>query len=242
MKYLTKEWYKKMQASSLHILLKIDKRAEEYSEELYKEIYEIERQKYIKEQSRINDLLFKITSNVKKNNQKLNYIENFNNIQKLTIEDLKKKLPQNIINEIKDIRVLALNYSSKKVYDLIKDYSKENEKYVDDKFKEYIKLEKATFKEELSDFFDNSYHDCYIKKVKNNGKNISINFITGGLTEKDTLILENGRIILDENIEESTWLYEEVYKINNKYELHILAIKGEDLKEMIIECDNIEVK
>ena len=242
MKYLTKEWYKKMQASSLHLLLKIDKRAEEYSEELYKEIYEIEKQKYIKEQSRVNDLLFKITTNFKKNNKKLNYIEKFNNIQKLTIEDLKKKLPHNIINEIKDIRVLALNYSSKKVYDLIKDYSKENEKYVDDKFKEYIKLEKASFKEELNDFFDNSYHDCYIKKVKNSGKNISINFITGGLTEKDTLILENGRIILDENIEECTWLYEEVYKIDNKYELHILAKKGEDLKEMIIECDNIEVK
>ena len=77
MKYLTKDWYNKMQASDLHILLKVDERAEEFSEEFFKEIYEIKQKQYIKEQSNLNNLLFKIISHFKNNKQELNYAENF---------------------------------------------------------------------------------------------------------------------------------------------------------------------
>ena len=43
MKYLTKEWYNKMQCTSLHLLLKISKEAVTFSKEFYKQIYNIEK-------------------------------------------------------------------------------------------------------------------------------------------------------------------------------------------------------
>ena len=60
--------------------------------------------------------------------------------------------------------------------------------------------------------------------------------------------LKNG-IFLENEIEEYTkeeideycvWLYHELYKINDKYELHILIQKEEGLKYVTIKCDNIQ--
>ena len=47
MKYLTKEWYDTMQKTGLHLLLKVSKKAEVFSEEFFRELYEREENKWL---------------------------------------------------------------------------------------------------------------------------------------------------------------------------------------------------
>ena len=44
MKYMTKNWYDAIQKMNLHRLLKIDERASKFSEDLYQELYEKEKE------------------------------------------------------------------------------------------------------------------------------------------------------------------------------------------------------
>ena len=48
MKYLTKEWYNRMQKTNLYFGLNVSKEAEEFSESFYKKIYKKEKEKYLK--------------------------------------------------------------------------------------------------------------------------------------------------------------------------------------------------
>lgn len=40
MKYFTKDWYGNMQKTDMYLLLKVDERCNEYSDELYNLLYE----------------------------------------------------------------------------------------------------------------------------------------------------------------------------------------------------------
>ena len=90
--------------------------------------------------------------------------ESFDYSQNYMIEDL-KKLPLNILNEVKDIRVLALNYTSSKVYKMIKEYCKANEKFVEAKLRESVKAEEEQFKNKSIGFLEESFHDSFIEKI-----------------------------------------------------------------------------
>ncbi|MCS1384908.1 DUF4085 domain-containing protein, partial [Lysinibacillus sphaericus] len=60
-------------------------------------------------------------------------------------------------------------------------------------------------------------------------------------TNIDEVIFENINIIKqDDLLEDSWWLYEEIYKVNDKYEFHILLQnKTEDLIDFIISAEQI---
>ena len=55
---------------------------------------------------------------------------------------------------------------------------------------------------------------------------------------KAYIILKNANIKESTNIKDEYWLYDEVYKINGKYEIHILF----DELDIIIECDEAYIK
>ena len=48
----------------------------------------------------------------------------------------------------------------------------------------------------------------------------------------------------DEGIVGSEWLYEEIYRIPNGYEMHVLFFSRKllDLVELIVQCDSIEIE
>lgn len=48
----------------------------------------------------------------------------------IKLKKLKQKLPKYILDEVSDIRVLALGYVSKNIYNKIKQYCEDNERYV----------------------------------------------------------------------------------------------------------------
>jgi len=61
----------------------------------------------------------------------------------------------------------------------------------------------------------------------------------GGFTNINKLALVKPEIIKQEGeIVGSYWLYQELYRIDNGYELHVL-FDGENMPELIVRCEDI---
>ena len=67
---------------------------------------------------------------------------------------------------------------------------------------------------------------------------------TGGFTNIDEVTFENFNIIKqDDLLKDSWWLYEEVYKVNDKYEFHVLLQNNKmGLIDFIISTDQFPLK
>lgn len=63
-----------------------------------------------------------------------------------------------------------------------------------------------------------------------------------GFTDIEKVVFKNYNIIKQNSIlENSWWLYDEIYKVNDKYELQVLLQnKNRDFIEIIILAENIE--
>jgi Protein of unknown function (DUF4085) len=97
-------------------------------------------------------------------------------------------------------------------------------------------------KESIENF---GFHDCTIIKSVRNDK--SLTFILdkkGGFTNINEVTFENINIIKqDDLLEDSSWLYEEVYKVNDKYEFHVLLQNRKmDLIDFIISATQVSFK
>ncbi|MFJ7666635.1 DUF4085 family protein [Lysinibacillus sp. NPDC097195] len=64
---------------------------------------------------------------------------------------------------------------------------------------------------------------------------------SGGFTDVDEVTFENFHLIKQDGLLENTWwLYEEVYKVNNQYEFHALLENGKnELKDFIISAERV---
>jgi len=58
MKYMTKEWYETMQKTSFHLLLKVSKNAESFSEDYFRDLYKHEEKKWIELQKEVSEVKF----------------------------------------------------------------------------------------------------------------------------------------------------------------------------------------
>lgn len=264
MRYLTKQWYNKMQYAGLYIGLKVNKKAEEFSNEFYQQEYIKAKNKYIKyvadfiDYTKFKKIFLEYIDNqdnikeedieleFKKVNEEMflgkSIDEHFDNNQKEIIERYKEVIPKNILNKVKDIRVLGLGYVSSEVYKLLKEYCDSNNKFVEDKLKEIEIVEKEQFKNESIDFLKTSFHDCFILDVIKEQNDLIIKLDNEyGFTDKQVITFKNYNIILDEGIKETNWLYNELYKNNDRYEVHVLTFVNDDLKELILECEDIVI-
>lgn len=265
MRYLTKEWYNKMQYTSIYLGLKVNNRAEELSEDFYQKAYAKTKKRHIKELTDFTDYnKFKkiylesiddheglkeedIEQEFRNANEEMflgmSLEEHFDYCQNNLIEQYKSAIPENILNKVKDIRVLALGYVSSEVYKLLKEYCDTNEKFVEEKLRESAKVEEEQFKNNPIKFIEESFHDCFVIEVIKEKTDLVINLDNEyGFTDKTKITFKNYNIILDENIKETHWLYNEVYKTKVGYEVHILTSVNDDLKELILECEEIILK
>ncbi len=58
MKYMTKEWYETMQKTDLHLLLKVSKKAEVFSEAFFRELYRQEEKKWLQLKKEVSEVKF----------------------------------------------------------------------------------------------------------------------------------------------------------------------------------------
>ncbi|MFE6078240.1 DUF4085 family protein [Paenibacillus sp. NPDC057886] len=83
------------------------------------------------------------------------------------------------------------------------------------------------------------FHDCTVTELLT-GDEVVIRFDTrGGFTNINKVTLVAPEIIKQEGeIAGSYWLYQELYRIDNGYELHVL-FGGEPTPELIVRCTDI---
>ncbi|GAS80392.1 DUF4085 family protein [Paenibacillus amylolyticus] len=152
-----------------------------------------------------------------------------------------EKLPQEIVEQIADIRVFTLGYCTREILQQLKKQSAENKRHVDHAAKEFREVMMA---QDIPDEIHGrvQYHDCTVIELVT-GDKVVIRFDTrGGFTNLNKLTLVAPEIIKQEGeIVGSYWLYQELYRIDNGYELHIL-FGGENMPELIVRCADILVE
>lgn len=167
--------------------------------------------------------------------------EEFRCLQEIVQKDMIDKLPKEILQQIADIRVFALGYCTKDILDQLESVSKENEREMNRVLNECVKAQQA---EQISHSIRGkfNFHDCEVTELTLND-NIIIRFDTrGGFTNYNTITFIDSKIIKqDDHILGSTWIYEELYRIENGYEAHML-FWGEEMPELIIRCKDILIE
>ena len=145
------------------------------------------------------------------------------------IEELKENLPKEILDEVADIRVLALGVATEKVKDLVDKYSQECEMKFEKPFNEYNKHWYSIADKVPAHIKENyNFHDCAILKMTKCGNDIVFELDNSGgftninkITYKDAVILENNFV------GGCYWIYDEMYLCDKGYEFHI-AVDGEN--------------
>ena len=136
MKYFTKEWYETCQNSDWHLNMSVSKNAEEFSEEYYKDLYTRRRRAFVKEQKEMaeakGEAFDKAAAEVA-----------FLQQHEAAVKRMEASIPQTILAEVADTRVLALDIATKEVKQKLKTWCEQNKKEADAKVKEYdgLKME-----------------------------------------------------------------------------------------------------
>lgn len=163
---------------------------------------------------------------------------------------LVEMLPQEILECVADKRMLALGYTERKVKDKIRDFAKEQERWVELLRNQAINanmLAEVYMKEPDS---LSKYQDGVIKKIVSKGNDLYIHFI-----DTPSLEIKNGKIIASEE-EIYEWKEQDMYSPfskmvgteieygNDKFILRLLILNDNGfeeftLAETLIECDGI---
>ncbi|GAA0730596.1 DUF4085 domain-containing protein [Clostridium malenominatum] len=248
MKYFTKEWYELCQKTSFHFSLEEEKQAKIFSEEYFQQLYSIKLNDWL-------DLQQQFASHIEKSEtvgrdciqheifNKEKAIEQFHESFIYSQEYIKESLPERILKGIADIRVFVLDKASRNVIKAVTKFCEDNRKSVNKTSREYRKYYKKALK-----FLDENivknirFHDCVIINSNQKDKSLILSLDNrGGFTNIDEVVFENYNIVKQEgSLENSWWRYNEIYKVNDKYELHVLLInKTGDLIEFIISAEHI---
>ena len=170
--------------------------------------------------------------------QRKNFRQSFRNLIKV----LKEKLPENIINKVADIRVLALGYASSEVKKEIIEYCKENEKKTRLAVNSYKKQFKKQFGINAPAFaMKLNLHDCTVQSCRRVGKDVLLTLDNSlSFTNISKIRLKNCEVIKQDSRLYGAWcLYEEIYKVRNRFEIHFLMHK-KGLIDFIVLVDDLE--
>ncbi len=150
-------------------------------------------------------------------------------------------LPREILDMVADVRVLALGVASEKVKKAITDFCNDNERSVKKTMSDYWKYYKKAFDENEPHFADGfDLHDCYVTSCHKSGKNIVMH-LEGGMTSTTRVVFRDAEVLCrEEPLRSAWWLYDEIYKTDNGYEIHVLLHKKE-LVYFTVKCTDVEV-
>lgn len=165
-------------------------------------------------------------------------IEDFEETYKSMLE-IKDFFPKWVYEEV-DNRLLALNFLPKSALKKLKAEEKENKKKFDKIMKEADEdFSRQDIFEELYTKFN--FHDDRIVGFEKQGNNYVMT-IENYEDEVIQIVFEEAEIIeLEElDFENCYWLYEEIYKENNTYEVHIMVYSN-GLKYVTMKCKDINI-
>lgn len=168
--------------------------------------------------------------------------EEFSAIQETVKKEIIDSLPHELYQQIADLRVFSLGYCTKKILSQLKGLSKDNGKKMERVLNEYSKAQQEeNIPQIIRERF--GFHDCTVIEFTVGKDDIVIRLDTsGGFTNFNMITFSTSEIIKQEgHILGSTWLYDELYRMENGYEAHILLV-GEEIAELIIRCNDITIE
>jgi len=245
LKYFTKAWYELCQKTSFHLSLTEDKKAETFSEAYFQQVYHDEWRKWLALQEEVHALL-SARNVVRKPFDREEAAKEFRDRYVHYREFYESALPEWILRQIADIRVFAMHKAARNVIDAVARYCEENERMVNstvENYRKYIEEAKSAIGEEIVKRF--SFHDCRIAEAVSDGDALRLRFDpSGGFTDITEVELKDFRLIRQDGaLEKSTWLYEEIYKENDRFELHaLLQSPAEGLVDFIASAKAIVFK
>lgn len=167
----------------------------------------------------------------------------FRRMWKEKISEYEKELPGEILDKVADIRVLALEKASAEVKGAITAFCKQNDRSINKTLSDYRKYYKKAFAKGEPHFAEGLHlHDCDVLSCRKSGKNVVMDFDnSGGFTDTSKVVFRNAKIVcMDAPLRGAWWLYDEIYKTDEGYEIHALLQKKE-LVYFTITCDDVEV-
>ena len=269
MKYITKKIYNAMQWYNF-FPEKTSNKACIYSEEFFKYLYTKNENKYIKQMKHFLNLtveeLFPDLDVVNNDEHSIEDKEKHNKLMEekrrdyvpygFKLDEVKqwfkdsynnnlsimRKLPKSILDEIADIRVLALGYSSLKVKRLIEKYGKIQEQIVYDALDKYKADKNRIDEDKIEDiiWFYNSPIKNY--NIKNQIFEIYLDKLDSFSSEPYKIEFKDYNIIkMEKDIKDMQCAYQEFYKYGDVYEAHMLFLdKKNRLNDFIISFSDIE--
>lgn len=219
MKYLTKNWYKNKEKYHFPCELEIIKINKDDKEKIFLEEYKKTfckmKQKHLIEEEWVFDDIFK------------SYLRN-----------VKHFFSAQTLSKIYDIRLLALGKVFQEEYQLV-----EEEIIKKDVMQAYNKYYN-TIKSKLPKDIDERLHlhDCLITNIIKESHKLTIELdCTEGYGDIKKVIFSNYSIQKEDiNFINRWWLYEEIYIIDNQYELHIMTSGSrEGVAYLTIRADEI---
>lgn len=237
MKYLTKQWYCDVQNTFYYHRFHVSKKADVFSEEYFTYLYKKrlrEHKNWCKETDEEEHEIY---------NEK-EAIADFEKMYANALSAAKEVIPKDIVSEIADLRILALDIVNSDIYKKLKAYCKNLDNQTENAMKNYDAYYKQ-IKESLPEGIQNLHmHDCEITDASFDGNDFVMDIDSdGGYVEISKLVLKNAQIIQhSEKLVGAIWLYDEVYQVDGRYELHMLLLSEnrESLEEMTILIDNVE--
>lgn len=242
MRYMTKEWYETAQKTSYHLGLKVSKKAETYSECYFKELYKQKENEWLELWKNVYGISIK-NAILEEFNPEQEKLKHKQALQR-NVKSLREKIPEDILQNVADIRVLALQVASREVKQKITKYCKQNEKKVNIAIATYQKEYRKQFSEYEPAFASELFlHDCTLLSCRKKGNDIVITIDnSNGFTDISEIRMINCNIIKQDAPLHGAWcLYEEVYKSGDRFEIHFLFQK-KHLIDFIVCVDDIEYK
>ena len=245
MRFLTKDWYHTMTDGSLGIQLRADDRAAVFSEELYQQVRAEKLKEWLADQR----------ENLEEAYDEAAERQSFAEFHSLELEEFQTRTPAQILAKVADIRVLALGLCTEEVYRDFEDYRALCEKQTVKTMEEAWNMQKAQGLEKVWTG-GHSLHDSLVQSVKREGEDLVIEFDR----ENDPELLEElGEEFLfpeirairfrdaeilkqEEPLENTWWLYDEIWKTDRGYEIHALLWRENDVFELTIECREPEIE
>lgn len=245
MRYLTKEWYHTMTDSGLGIQLRADDRAAVFSEELYQQV----------RAEKLKEWLADLREYLEEAYDEAAERQRFAEFHSQELEEFQTRTPAQILAKVADIRVLALGLCTEEVYRDFEEYRALCEKQTEKTMDEAWNLQRAQGLDKVWTG-EHSLHDSLVQSVKREGEDLVIEFsrenvlkLHEELGEEEFLFPEIRAIrfrdaeILkqEEPLENTWWLYDEIWKTDRGYEIHALLWKENDVFELTIECRETEL-
>ena len=194
------------------------------------------------QKQRIQDIIeeYDIRPPFDENQCRQEFLEN----QSITIQYRQNEIMQyGLLEQIADIRVFALGYCTSSILDQLKRISQQNEEEVNRISQACTIAAKAEqIPAEICEKF--GFHDCKVTDYSV-GSDITIQFDnSGGFTNYDKVTFVDAVILQQEEpIIGSMWIYHELYRTENGYEVHVLLWgDGDEIPELTLSCSDIIVE